>query len=175
MLARSLAGSVVRFLQRHGYGVFYSRTEGIYEGFWANDSKEGYGKQRYATGNIYEGNWKRGYYHGRGTFVSCHGGMQSYDGQWESGKLNGKGTVVFSTGARFDGNFKEDQAHGVGVQTSINSVNFEGKWTDGQKEGRCTIAIGPSKHTSNVKGNVMEEGERSFLVSPELPLFYCDL
>ena len=95
--------------KRHGYGVFHSAVEGIYEGYWVNGLREGQGKMSYRTGDVYEGNWKRDLFHGQGVLVCAAGGMDKYDGNWEAGKHQGKGTLFYKSGARFEGLFKDDK------------------------------------------------------------------
>lgn len=44
--------------QKNGYGVFYYKNGGYYEGMWRNNSMNGQGKLYYDNGKLaYEGQW----------------------------------------------------------------------------------------------------------------------
>eukprot|EP01094_Clydonella_sp_ATCC50884_P017236 TRINITY_DN2962_c0_g1_i1.p1 TRINITY_DN2962_c0_g1~~TRINITY_DN2962_c0_g1_i1.p1 ORF type:complete len:713 (+),score=283.44 TRINITY_DN2962_c0_g1_i1:127-2139(+) len=161
--------------KRHGYGIFYSDVEGKYEGYWVADLREGPGRQEYVNGNSYDGAWKRGMWSGRGILRCVHGGVTAYDGEWLDGHIHGKGTLTLRSGDTYVGHFKEDEMDGTGKMTSINSIVFDGKWAGGRREGKCVLKIGPTKYQMAVKSGMMDEGERSFMTVPDMPLLHFDL
>ena len=94
--------------KRHGRGMFFSSTEGTYDGEFLGDIKEGFGNMQHKNGDFYSGHWKKGLYHGHGVLNCVTGGMVSYDGTWENGVRHGKGTIYFRNGSKYEGHLKEN-------------------------------------------------------------------
>ena len=104
------------FCQRHGFGIYHSAVEGVYEGFFFADLKDGQGIMKYKHGSVYDGQWKKGLYSGQGTLTCVEGAIERYDGQWELGRHNGKGILFYRSGAKYDGLFKDDKVCTVGCR-----------------------------------------------------------
>eukprot|EP01094_Clydonella_sp_ATCC50884_P004751 TRINITY_DN1376_c0_g1_i1.p2 TRINITY_DN1376_c0_g1~~TRINITY_DN1376_c0_g1_i1.p2 ORF type:complete len:756 (-),score=308.87 TRINITY_DN1376_c0_g1_i1:484-2697(-) len=161
--------------KRHGFGIYHSAVEGVYEGFFVADLQEGQGIMRFKHGTVYDGAWKKGLYHGQGVLTCKDGAIEKYDGQWELGRHNGRGVLAYRSGAKYDGTFKDDKPHGTGTYTSANMVMFEGKWVEGRREGKASLSVGPSKFSSTCMNGMMADGERSFLVVPDVPTLHFEL
>lgn len=53
--------------QRHGFGKFYYKNGGYYEGSWRNNTMNGKGKLYYDNGKLaYDGQWYQNEFHGIG-------------------------------------------------------------------------------------------------------------
>jgi len=159
----------------NGFGIYHSAVEGLYEGMFHNSLREGQGKMLFKNGDRFDGQWKRNQFNGNGTLISASGAIDRYEGQWENGKHNGKGILYYRSGARYEGQFKDDIPHGNGIYISANAVVFDGKWDNGRREGKAVIAIGPNKHSHTVHGNMMSEGEKSFMIVPDVPAIHLEL
>jgi hypothetical protein len=121
--------------RRAGFGTLvFPGTDALYQGGFADGSREGFGVMRYASGDVYEGMWAKGARHGKGTHISPS--QVRYVGDWVEDAREGRGSL-FLPGRRlwYEGGWHRDQRQGDGVCNHVNGDVYTGGWLRDCKHG----------------------------------------
>lgn len=124
-------------LQRHGRGVFISKKEWVYQGYWRNNTMTGVGRIFYSDGRYYEGGLYNNLYSGIGTLISPPD--DKYQGNWIHGTKYGTGVEIHCDGTAYEGMHQEGNKHGYGKLKLSDGRVFEGSFLDDKLQGKCRI------------------------------------
>lgn len=131
--------------RRDGKGTLTTRLgKGVetYTGDWVEDRRNGVGVLTTADGAVYEGTFKDDARHGKGKlkFADNDSGIRlRYEGEFDLDRMAGKGILWFQNGDMYDGSFKDNAFNGQGSFQYASSIKVEGKWANGQLEGKGSI------------------------------------
>lgn len=128
------------------YLLFSNSTYGqdckvLYEGIdkiYAGACKKGlaHGKGVGKGTDSYKGNFRKGFPHGRGTYIYAQGGI--YEGDWKEGERHGRGTFTDENGSVYSGSWKQGLRHGEGrfhQKPPQKDTIYEGIWEEGEYIG----------------------------------------
>jgi hypothetical protein len=97
----------------NGYGIYFFKDGGYYQGNWKLGIMEGKGKMYIPEQETYVGGFKDGEYHGYGEIEYVDGGK--YQGNWIYGKRQGKGILQYPHNLEIlsiEGPFENDKPKG---------------------------------------------------------------
>ena len=148
--------------KRNGYGVLES-NEGIYYGFWKDDTADGKGKIVFPDGAVFEGIWKAGdLVSGKGTYR--YGDGIEIQGCLEDGKLEGLGKQTWPDGKIYEGEFKNGNSHGKGKLILPQGTISEGVWSKGYLINGTIISENGQKYIGELsEGKYNGHGEKFYL------------
>eukprot|EP00028_Trichosphaerium_sp_Am-I-7-wt_P004694 CAMPEP_0168522080 /NCGR_PEP_ID=MMETSP0405-20121227/9081_1 /TAXON_ID=498012 /ORGANISM="Trichosphaerium sp, Strain Am-I-7 wt" /LENGTH=984 /DNA_ID=CAMNT_0008543507 /DNA_START=26 /DNA_END=2980 /DNA_ORIENTATION=+ len=166
--------------KRHGQGSFVGRNGSTYKGEWEHGYRSGKGTMTYQSGARYEGFWLYDKWHKGGRLT----GHQKdwiilYEGEWNMSNMHGKGYIEFRNGDSYKGGFAFNLFHGSGTYTFANGTTFNGKWTNGTRDGKCSFNIpnrgsfqGSIKHYTNTIYQSNVPDGLGLSVPPPFPVFF---
>lgn len=118
---------------RDGRGKVTWANGDCYEGEWRNDMHHGFGRNVFANGSMYCGSYRENVKHGLGEYVWEDGSM--YTGEWVGNKMQGVGEYKWQDGRRYVGEWKNGVMHGYGILEWKDGKKYEGAWEQGKKHG----------------------------------------
>ena len=113
---------------KNGQGTYTFSNGDVYNGEWADDNKNGQGIMTYANGDVYEGRWNAGYCHGQGRMTYAN--RDVYVGPWHYNNRHGAdGKMTYADGRVYEGEWWKDNMHGEGQMTDADgSTIYVGLW-----------------------------------------------
>jgi hypothetical protein len=116
-------GSVGEGYFKNGFlsnGIFRSASGDVYDGDWANGTREGKGKYTWANGDVYNGDWVNNVQQGKGEMTWQR--KEYYIGDWVNGIRQGKGRSRDTKGRIKEGDWINDKFVISEEQREANSI-----------------------------------------------------
>lgn len=117
----------------NGWGK-HTTSQGVYNGFWVNGTKNGFGYYTWSNKDTYYGNWEANYMQGPGVYKYANG--DQFMGTFLKNKFHGEAIVSFKSTAEIQYNYYENS-------TFVKTLDFKNNAvTSGCVNGDCANGFG---------------------------------
>lgn len=125
-------GQVNSLRERTGRGAYHWTTDkSVYIGYWNNGIKDSFGKCFNAEMKlVYEGSYANGSRNGNGLFYFNNG--DKYEGGFLKDKRHGDGTYFWKDGSKWIGSFENGRLNGVGMFHPVKGEPWKVEYKNGQ-------------------------------------------
>lgn len=112
-----------------------------YRGEYINDTVfNGYGIYFFKDGGYYQGNWKNGMMEGQGKMFIPD--QETYYGTFKNGKYSGYGRIEYFNGGEYLGNWLNGQRQGIGIlkyPKGLEIISIEGPFENDKPKGKFKV------------------------------------